>query len=93
MYYNVFIKALDDMPVGARVIRWRRRGEHIYHSAVIIPTFTPEGQRYIFHFNPFDLDIVGPLEDIFIIGCWPIEDCIKVMTLLYTYNDEIIGEV
>ena len=91
MYYPEFIKALADMPTAARVIRWRRRGQHIYHSAVIFPVATEEGITYTFHFNPWDT--VGPIEDIFIIGCWPIEDCTKIMALLYSYNDEIIGEV
>jgi hypothetical protein len=91
MYYPEFIKALADMPVAARVIRWRKRGEHLYKSAVIIPIFTPEGPQYNLYTS--HLDKVGKLEDIFIIGCWPIEDCVKIMSVLYSYNDEIIGEV
>lgn len=91
MYYNEFIKALADMPVAARVIRWRKRGENLYKSAVIIPIFTPEGPQYNLYTS--HLDKVGKLENIFIIGCWPIEDCVKIMSVLYSYNDEIIGEV
>lgn len=91
MYYNEFIKVLKDMPVTVRVVRWRNRGEHLYKSALVMPVLGPEGPQYNFYTNY--LDKVGKLEDVFIIGSWPIEDCVKIMTLLYTYNDEIIGEV
>lgn len=91
MYYPEFIKALADMPIATRVIRWRKRGELLYKSAIVIPVITPEGPQYnLYHSH---LDRVDNLEDIFIIGCWPVEDCVKIMSVLYSYNDEIIGEV
>lgn len=91
MYYNEFIEALKDMPITARVIRWRKRGEHIYKSALVMPVVTPEGPQYNLYTS--HLDLVDNLEDIFIIGSWPVEDCVKIMTVLYSYKDEIIGEV
>lgn len=91
MYYNEFIKALEDLPITTRVVRWRKRGGHIYKSALLMPVVTEEGPQYNLYTNL--VDKVENLDDIFIIGCWPIEDCVKIMSVLYTYNEEITGEV
>lgn len=96
MYYNEFIKALEDMPTVARVIRWRKRGQHLYHSAVLVPISVNDvGVALKIQYKIFFVckDSVESLDDIYIIGSWPIEDCVKIMSVLYTYNDEIIGEV
>ena len=92
MYYKEFMEALKEMPVTARVIRWRRRGEHIYKSAIIIPLKNSDGRTWYNLFTGHD-DKVDNLDDIFVIGCWPVDDCVKIMNVLYSYNDEIIGEV
>lgn len=96
MYYPEFIKALEDMPPVARVIRWRKRGHHLYHSAVLVPISVNDvGEALKIHYKIFFglNDSVEQLDDIYIIGSWPIEDCVKIMSVLYSYNDEIIGEV
>ena len=94
MYYPEFLKALEHMPIVTRVIRWRKRGKHNYKSALLIPIITTEGTIYHMYFNHWDKeDEATKKEDIFIISSWPVEDCIKIMSVLYTYNGEIIGEV
>lgn len=91
MYYNDFIEALKDLPITARVVRWRKRGEHLFKSALMMPVITEEGPQYNFYTNL--VNKIDNQEDIFIIACWPVEDCVKIMTLLYSYKDEIKGEV
>lgn len=97
MYYNEFIENLkeeekeEEKKTMSRVIQYRRRGDHKYRAGILIPVYVHNDTLYIIHSESGE--VIAATNDIYIIGSWPISDIVKAMSILYTIQGEIIGEV
>lgn len=86
MYFDEFNLLLETLPPEPRIIQYRKRDSRTYVSGVILPP-KPGTTGYTFP------DLICDELDMYIIGCWPISDVVRVMSCLYTIESEIIGEV
>lgn len=94
MNLNEYLLILESLDEEARLVLYRIRGEKEYLSGVLMPEPGNDHKYGLYgnhggylRCNSNDTD------NIYIVSAWPLKDVTRVLNILYTITDEIIGEV
>lgn len=94
MKLTEYLEILETLPEEARIVSYRVKGKREYLSGVLMPEPGSVHKYGLFGIHGGYLNCnLDEADNIYIVSAWPLKDVTRILYILYSVHDEIIGEV